>query len=341
MENSPEIVEAFFVRSGGRIVGPFTRHVLQTMFERGKLSTYAEVSPNRADWWPLSQLGAPFAGPPEQNVPAGGPSMGQLTVAPPQDLAGNDYSPQGSVPVASQSLIAGTADDAPCFYSIDGQVAGQVPLSYVRELARTGRLSPHDRLWIAGTRDWVDAATVTTLAFPSRFDQTAKWGRKSPVLLTCAALLILLLVVGPLVVVFGLAQRRTDQARESARIAKEDFEKEVRLKKEEVARLEKVGTGLAAREDKLINQRLQMESNLEQVRLQYTTIAATGIRDERIRGRIDEIEGQIQDVSSKLESLEADQKANAAELREANAQSLAEQQKGNKTLDEINDKLGR
>ncbi|MFN0018697.1 MAG: GYF domain-containing protein [Pirellulaceae bacterium] len=343
MDNSPEIVEAFFVRSGNRVVGPFTRHVLVTMFQRGKLSAYAEVSLNRANWRPLSHLGQEFAGPLEHDTQGATPNFQALARTPPLEAASGAQSPHANAPVASLSLLSSASDETPCFYSIDGQVAGQVPLSYVRELALTGRLSPHDRLWIAGTRDWVEAATVPALQFPSRIDQSMKWGRKSPILLACMGLLVLLLVVGPLLLVFGITKSRSDQAREAAQLAKEAYERQVALEKEEVARLEKVGSDLANREDRLISQRLQMESKLEQVNLQYATITAAGARDERIRGRIDQIEGEIQAVDSKIETLRAEQAANAAEQKAANEQlqdlqreENRLQEEGNRSLEETN-----
>lgn len=320
METGLADSSTYYVRVDGRILGPFPMSVIASMRERGRIGADSEISTDRRIWFPHSRLsagpnGSADAVPLGLPVPAG---PGGLINSPP--AAGSPAPwPPGST----------TADVTQCFYSVDGAVVGPIEFSALMVLARDGRLTSRDRVWLVGRNDWQEAGGVPGLVFKSQRSKLAAWFSANPALATTGLLAFLVLVVGPAALVMGRAYLHESEQQRLAAQAKEQHESKLRSMKESLDQNEKEQQRLIEREKNLLNQRLQMESQREQVQLQILTITTENAARERVQQRMTEIEGQIEAVDTALEQARAELAGKIASFEEGFRQYQEEQNRAN------------
>jgi S1-C subfamily serine protease len=136
MSDSP-----FYVRSKGKITGPFDLATVQKLARRGTVSRLDDLSRNRVNWEPASTMPSLF--PPE---PSGGDGS----------AANARPSPQVNVPQPPPIQRF--------FYQKDGKSVGPVPLPLLQSLARSGQLRADDPVWIDGAESSTPAGAHPELA---------------------------------------------------------------------------------------------------------------------------------------------------------------------------------
>jgi hypothetical protein len=127
------MAETYFVRTRGRVSGPFDVGSLQKLVRRGMLSRAHEVSPDRQTWSSASDF--------EELFPATAAATATVTTEP--------------VAAVASGLF---------YYVQSGETVGPVPLSVMASLVRTGTIGPDDIVWSDGGQTAQVAAGVPALA---------------------------------------------------------------------------------------------------------------------------------------------------------------------------------
>lgn len=307
MNSSTQAAAQYFVRSEGKaVVGPFAMDQLRHLFRGGRLTVYAEVSSDRKQWRPISTLGEEFC-PPQGSGPLIGSSASPSALPPDTTVLADDAN------IAVGFLPSGIDlnDDLQCFCMINGRKNGPLPLGAVKELARRGSVSPHDRLWIAGTQQWVEVGSVPDFTFPTQGQKLSQWLRKSPVMVTILGLAVLLLVVAPVVLVFGLARYRSLESQRVVDEERDDRAKQEQRKTERIAQLER-------EKEELIGEQLQLLEQRDRLESQLAKYSATNRIDEiRIQSDRERLREEIDDMIRKLREIGIDLAAKKEEVKAA------------------------
>src|SRR5688572_18369315 len=116
----------YFVRSKGRISGPFDILALQKLVRRRLLSRFDEVSPDRATWSVAGEFQELF---------------GSMTAVAVED------SPTDVVSEFAQQHAPPPPNTERFYYSQAGATVGPVPLNVLRALAENGTLRWDDVVW--------------------------------------------------------------------------------------------------------------------------------------------------------------------------------------------------
>src|SRR5262245_21045847 len=127
--------DGWFVRARGRILGPFTLSQLSSLRDRGQLSQFHEVSPDRRSW-------IRAAGVPELFGKAGG---GWGAFAQPSGVDAGGYS-FAVDPGASPGPIA-SASAPSWFFARGGTHHGPLDLADLQRMADTGEIGPGTLVW--------------------------------------------------------------------------------------------------------------------------------------------------------------------------------------------------
>ena len=135
----------WFIRSRGRVLGPFTTPQLETMRARGQFTQFYEISEDRLNW----------------------ESAATLT---------HLFPPSGAGPGARTASQAISIDDAPAsapssqsdgwFFAVGDHREGPIPFDELQRKASRGEIQPETLVWSAGMADWAPARTVGGLNFP-------------------------------------------------------------------------------------------------------------------------------------------------------------------------------
>jgi hypothetical protein len=134
----PEEAASWYVRSRGRVRGPFTEAQLELMRSRGQLAQFDEISQDRRGWAPAGRLHAPF-----------GPAAGA------DALTRSDSSMQVAAPIqSSEGWHCNTLVGA----------VGPVSIAHVVGLIQSGQLNGNSFVWKAGLPSWVALRDVPELA---------------------------------------------------------------------------------------------------------------------------------------------------------------------------------
>jgi len=150
------MADTYFVRSRGRISGPFNGEQLNTMARRGQLSRMHELSEDGVTWVAASTHGELFTTTASVNTAA-----------------------QSAVESTSQPASPAVANEAPkskdpeWYYAIRGQQLGPVPFTQMQMLAATGQLQRDDRVCSSEMSAWVSAQQVAGLIFPGAVPHAA------------------------------------------------------------------------------------------------------------------------------------------------------------------------
>jgi len=158
--------EQYFVRSSGKVLGPFTWAQLQDLRKRGRLHEFHELSSDRISWLPAGSLPELF---------------------PPQ--------PQG----ASAPQPTTAAGEGQWFYAdLTGERRGPVARHQLEEFVTAGSVTQDSLVWTKGMADWRPAGDAVPEMFQTaprlRSPLTPRTGRWGParvgLLLTAIAALV-------------------------------------------------------------------------------------------------------------------------------------------------------
>jgi len=140
--------ETYFLRSRGKVLGPFPLDRLQTMKARGQLGRTHQVSTDRQTWVAASSLPELFAPAPEpiafEAVDAG-VSLADVEALHPASQGGPN------------------APSAAWFYHVGGQQFGPASAMELRRLLSGGELGPEDMVWREGMESWAAIGDVPEL----------------------------------------------------------------------------------------------------------------------------------------------------------------------------------
>jgi S1-C subfamily serine protease len=122
IKDSPTMSEAsagWFVRSQGRILGPFAMSQLESMRDRGQLSKFHELSKDKRVWISASSVEGLFAGGPARTTVKAEPSLtnAPLSTPPPGDWFYNDgkgtQGPMGADQILARARAGQIREDTP------------------------------------------------------------------------------------------------------------------------------------------------------------------------------------------------------------------------------------
>ncbi len=142
--------DTYYLRSRGKVLGPFPLDRLQTMKTRGQLGRTHQVSTDRQTWVAASALPELFAQAPEAIVFE--PAESEFVQAEGEPSA---------VPASHGS--GPNAPSAAWFYHVGGQQLGPASAMELRRLLTSGELGPEDMVWREGMESWAAIEDVPEL----------------------------------------------------------------------------------------------------------------------------------------------------------------------------------
>ncbi len=137
--------ESYFLRSRGKVLGPFPVDRLLAMKARGQLGRTHQVSTDRQTWTAAAAVPDLF--------PAG-PA--------PMDFEPLD-APLAPVAAAPVAAVGPQMGEAAWYYAVAGQQFGPVSAAELRSLLMSGELGPDDRVWRDGLEAWAAVQDVPEL----------------------------------------------------------------------------------------------------------------------------------------------------------------------------------
>jgi uncharacterized RDD family membrane protein YckC len=155
----------FFIRSRGKIRGPFELKKIAEMQKRGLVSRVDELSLDKGTWAPAFEV---LGIEPEQSFLSSSGSVDKLETIPPT-TASND-GPQ------------------PWYASAGGEQVGPFSLMRLRAMLHSGELTESDLVWKQGMPSWLPVSRVSELAAAtSKSEAGATTPGKRQVPVTCSA----------------------------------------------------------------------------------------------------------------------------------------------------------
>lgn len=320
----------WFVRTDGRVRGPYPLDVLLSMRNRGRLDSLAEVSHDRVAWMFATTIPGLFGS-------GSAISRDESLVIDGEVVEGGADARHAAVQSSGNML---TARDAQWFVMVDGREDGPVSLAALQDRVARGGVRPSDLVWSQGASAWGRAGDVPALSFPRQRDQRLRFFFDNMGLCVSGVICCVLLIVVPICYVRGtLVQQRKDSRAAAEKIREEQQQLE-RDKAEEIARLERESKEAAdrlkeermaseSREERMMNHRLQVAGSLETVKLQYTTLITSNLRADEQRRRMDELEQQLTAIDDAIEK----------NKREMERRRLEEQDAARKRGEEVSKQL--
>jgi hypothetical protein len=161
----------WYIRSRGRVSGPFTARQLESMRERGQISRFHEVSTDRQGWMSAARVPELFP-PAEARQPA--------PVSESYAVGGPDFSVGEA---RGQPLLALPASDdagSSWFYARGGTHHGPVSYEDLRRMAAQGEIGAETLLWKSGMADWAACRSFPDLVSLSQAAHTSLTAPFSP-----------------------------------------------------------------------------------------------------------------------------------------------------------------
>lgn len=158
--------EPYYVRSRGRVQGPFTLEEVRLRAKRRKLNRFDQISTDGVNWSAASRFPELFPSPPQPAAPSPTPepqsaeSEGLVVEAQPVPGAAAGSNEYSVAPQAAPAEVQPTESE-PLWHFVHGnREGGPVPFSQLQVLASQGQLAPDDYIWTEGMPDWVEAREV-------------------------------------------------------------------------------------------------------------------------------------------------------------------------------------
>jgi len=161
--------DQYYIRSRGKVQGPFTAEALRTLGKRRKFGRSFQVSTDQLNWAPATEYPDLLPKPRERKVRA-------KPVEEPVPQSGADQSEdaQANSPALQQAEVKQSAvpasvaaADSQWYYALDDQPLGPVSFEELRILAEHGKLTDEHFVWSDGLDDWVEAERVPGLLSPA------------------------------------------------------------------------------------------------------------------------------------------------------------------------------
>jgi hypothetical protein len=171
------VTDQFFIRSRGRVEGPFSTDKLRELAARGRFARHFEVSSDGKNWSLASTFPDLFPVPTQRKIRSSAPAQGAFR-------PGNTVVEMtGAAEGDATYLVAAAPDELDLaqvetewHYAQYDKSCGPVAFSELHRLASAGDLLRSDLVWTDGMPEWAPAAT----AAPSLFDPTAGSAGTSP-----------------------------------------------------------------------------------------------------------------------------------------------------------------
>jgi hypothetical protein len=170
------VADQFFIRSKGRVEGPFSTDKLRELATRGRFARHYEVSPDGKAWSLAADYPGLFPVPTQRKIRGSGTFQAPIergtTVV------------QKIVDVVEETPVQPAETD--WYYSKNNESRGPVPFSELERLALAGELLPEDYVWTGGMQGWLPATTaVPTLFFEPVTGLEGSPGSGAQTLQTC------------------------------------------------------------------------------------------------------------------------------------------------------------
>lgn len=135
----------WFIRSRGRVLGPFTEPQLEAMRARGQFARFYQVSEDRLNW----------------------DSAATLTNLFPSSESGSRARAKSDELVIDEPAPSGLSDQSEgWYYAVGDDRRGPISFDELQRKASRGEIRPDTLVWNAGMADWLPCQTVAGLAFP-------------------------------------------------------------------------------------------------------------------------------------------------------------------------------
>jgi hypothetical protein len=167
------VADQYYIRSRGKVQGPFTVDKLRQLASQGRFARHFEVSADGNIWSLAGSTPGLFPTPTERKVRA---KQVPQPVPAPERLPLLDDSPNGDFGFRPDSGNGGGATESAqeWHYIQNGTSQGPMAFSEMRRLAAGGKLLPTDYVWAEGMADWVTAGTIAQL-FPQGAAKATNW----------------------------------------------------------------------------------------------------------------------------------------------------------------------
>lgn len=146
----------YYVRSRGRVRGPFDRDELSVRYRRGEVGRMHEISEDGQHWKRATEypdLLIARIQDPESNVTSG--AENDAVVSEPLPHLANASVPSPTIPAVGPRTV--------WYYAIAGEQHGPVELSFLQLLVATDQLGSNDLVWREGMPDWTPVKALPTL----------------------------------------------------------------------------------------------------------------------------------------------------------------------------------
>jgi hypothetical protein len=149
------VEDQFFIRSKGRVEGPFSPEKLRELATRGRFARHYEVSPDGKEWSLAADYPGLFPVPTQRKIRGSGTF--QTPIEPGSTVV------QKIIDVVEETPVQPAGPD--WYYSKNNESRGPVPFSELERLALAGELLPGDYVWTGGMQAWLPATTAAPTLF--------------------------------------------------------------------------------------------------------------------------------------------------------------------------------
>lgn len=154
---SSESRERYYIRSRGRVTGPYSTDQLRSLRKRGQFGRLHEVSTDRENWQPANSLEALFAA-----TSARGAGSQQFGASETETFPIPTGTPaSGPAPSNGESALP---VKAVWHYAIGNEPNGPVTLLEIRNLIEAGELKSNDLVFREGLSDWQPVSETKELS---------------------------------------------------------------------------------------------------------------------------------------------------------------------------------
>lgn len=156
--------DLYYIRSQGRVQGPFTVKVLQGMAKRRKFGRSFQVSTDKKTWAPATEYPGLLPKRPERKV-----RIRKIEKKTSDSEAETEHTEPGGYELQQGGeQTAGTDDaaisnDGEWYYALEDNPLGPVSFTDLQTLVSHGKLTSDHFVWRDGMDDWVEADRVPNL----------------------------------------------------------------------------------------------------------------------------------------------------------------------------------